>query len=256
MITIVPNSPSCSLGTLILQPVTEFSDLVPPSVLQQTKLDLPLQATVSVLPHLQINSIPTIGEVLKAGKSLDNAEMHKASTVLLLQLVNSLKTLQAQGVEELPLNLNSFVLAKDVEKQETHSRLYILHPNDDARQELGTLCLVVLKAMDLLPMDAILKKLIHSLLTTERAVTLSQVKSVLEFSLWGPSDVALGSTASEREFILQRWLDLQRATVLHGLVCAKVQLTVYEECHLLCLVRSNAKMMCDASLLLESVRCK
>lgn len=97
-----------------------------------------------------------------------------------------------------------------------------------------------------------LSTLIQSLLSNERAVSLTQVKSVLEFSLWGPSDVALGTTVRERELALQRWLDLQRATVLHGLVCTKVHLTVYEECHLLFLVRSNARMMCDASMLLES----
>lgn len=82
------------------------------------------------------------------------------------------------------------------------------------------------------------------------------MKSILEFSLWGPTDVSLGSTIKERELGLQRWLDLQRATVLHGLVCARVQLTVYEEFHLLFLVRSNARMMSDASLLIESSNMK
>lgn len=64
------------------------------------------------------------------------------------------------------------------------------------------------------------------------------------------------NTIKERELGLQRWLDLQRATVLHGLVCARVQLTVYEEFHLLFLVRSNARMMSDASLLIESSNMK
>lgn len=94
--------------------------------------------------------------------------------------------------------------------------------------------------------------LIESLLNNERAVSLTQVKSVLEFSLWGPTDVSLGGAIKERELALQRWLDLQRATVLHGLVCAKVHLTVYEECHLMFLVRSTSKMVCDASILIES----
>lgn len=116
----------------------------------------------------------------------------------------------------------------------------------------GTLCMCVSKAVTEVLPAARTTHLIQSLLNTERAVSLTQVKSVLEFSLWGPSDVALGSTIRERELALQRWLDLQRATVLHGLVCTRVQLTVYEECHLLFLVRSNARMMCDASLLLES----
>lgn len=68
--------------------------------------------------------------------------------------------------------------------------------------------------------------------------------------------MSLGSTIKERELALQRWLDLQRATVLHGLVCTRVQLTVYEECHLLFLVRSNSRMMSDASLLIESSNMK
>lgn len=83
-------------------------------------------------------------------------------------------------------------------------------------------------------------------------MSLSQVKSILEFSLWGPSDVAQGVPIKDRELALQRWLDLERATVLHGLVGTRVQLSVLEECHLLFLVRSSAKTMCDASLLLES----
>lgn len=117
---------------------------------------------------------------------------------------------------------------------------------------LGTLCMCASKALSLLQPSAKTTPLLQSLLNNERAVTLTQVKSILEFCLWGPSDVALGTTIRERELGLQRWLDLQRATVLHGLVCARVQLTVYEECHLFFLVRSNARMMCDASLLLES----
>lgn len=117
---------------------------------------------------------------------------------------------------------------------------------------MGSLCMCALAALKLLMPFSKHTSLIQSLLTNERAVSLTQAKSILEFSLWGPSDVALGSTIKERELALQRWLDLQRATVLHGLVCTKIQLTVYEECHLLFLVRSSAKMMSDASLLLES----
>jgi len=40
---------------------------------------------------------------------------------------------------------------------------------------------------------------------------------------------------------------LERATVLHGLVRTRVELTVYDECHLMFLVRSTAKMMNDAA---------
>lgn len=56
----------------------------------------------------------------------------------------------------------------------------------------------------------------------------------------------------ERELTLQRWLDLARATVLHGLVRTKVELTIFDECHLIFLVRSNSKIMLDASQIIAS----
>jgi hypothetical protein len=42
-----------------------------------------------------------------------------------------------------------------------------------------------------------------------------QVKSMLEYMLWGPSDITMSQS---REQGLQRWLDLERATVLNNLV--------------------------------------
>lgn len=78
-----------------------------------------------------------------------------------------------------------------------------------------------------------------------------QVKSVLEFSLWGPSDAMLG-VVKEREMVLQRWLDLERANVLHALVkTSRLPLTVNDEYQLIFLVRTSARTMCEASVLLD-----
>ncbi|KAJ8917120.1 hypothetical protein NQ315_012610 [Exocentrus adspersus] len=255
-------SSTLSLGTFSLTPVTEFSDLIAESytVKSESKDSAKQrQATVSVLPWLQVNTIESYSELLKS-KAQNHEDMWKDANFVMLQLVNALKTLQAQGIEELPLSLNCFVLCKDVDK-DTHHRLCVLQglapdPANKSDEEYGTLCVIALKALNFLQPSPKITPLIHSLLNKERAVSLTQVKSVLEFCLWGPSDVCLGSTIRERELALQRWLDLQRATVLHGLVCARVQLTVHEECHLLFLVRSSARMMCDASLLIESSNMK
>lgn len=43
----------------------------------------------------------------------------------LLQLINALKLLQAQGIEELPLSLTSFILCRDMER-DVHNRLCVL----------------------------------------------------------------------------------------------------------------------------------
>lgn len=118
-------------------------------------------------------------------------------------------------------------------------------------EDLSSLCKCATKATEiLLPADK-LTPLIKEILLEERAVSLNQAKSVLEFMLWGPFDVVQGVPVEERELSLQRWLDLERATVLHGLVRTRVQLNVFEQLHLMFLVRSTAKAMCDASVLLE-----
>lgn len=86
--------------------------------------NFPIPATISVLPWLQVNTIQTYSEVLQS-KMLSNEETWKDSNFIMLQLVNALKTLQAQGIEELPMSLNSFVLCKDMDKDGSH-RLCVL----------------------------------------------------------------------------------------------------------------------------------
>ena len=80
-----------------------------------------------------------------------------------------------------------------------------------------------------------------------------QVKSMLEYMLWGPSDITMSQS---REQGLQRWLDLERATVLNNLIRTQglwnIELTIFEEYHLLFLVQTCAKMLLEASLLFES----
>ena len=62
------------------------------------------------------------------------------------------------------------------------------------------------------------------ILQRDGGVSLGQVKSMLEYMLWGPSDIIFdfrhGREAESREEALQRWLDLERATVLHNIIAA------------------------------------
>lgn len=199
---------------------------------------------------MQVDTIQTYGTMLRS--KAPEEEQWRDGSFVLLQLVNGLKTLQAQGIEEAPSSLSNFILCR--EERDPQPRLCILQAlGTGPACEEGSLCQCALAAMqNLLPASAALTPLISNLLHQERAVSLSQVKSVLEFSLWGPADVALGTPSSDRELVLQRWLDLERATVLHGLVHTRVELTAFEECHLLFLVRTSAKMMCEASILLDS----
>lgn len=58
-------------------------------------------------------------------KSHTQDDTWKDGSFILLQLVNALKMLQAQGIEELPLSLTSFVLCREVDK-DVHYRLFVL----------------------------------------------------------------------------------------------------------------------------------
>ena len=97
-------------------------------------------------------------------------------------------------------------------------------------------------------------------LQQEKAVSLTQVKSMLEYILWGPNNLTLASDSdvdcrsiesTPSESILQRWLDLERATVLNNLIRTQglwnIELTVFEEYHLLFLVRTSAHGLKEAS---------
>ncbi|XP_017041117.1 serine-rich adhesin for platelets [Drosophila ficusphila] len=297
----------------VLNPVTEFCDLVPSyqlPLMPSTEVTL-LQATISVLPRLQLETLQSIGSILKgksqvldksnfnfrgsipnlsglkdgnssmAGNLRNVVSVQNLSTLneessatsmgaeegsasanampafddvmtrevafIMLQLVNGMKNLQAKAIEETPLSLSNVVLSKDMDNKDAQARLCVLQGNNnDDDEPMGTLCKCAHSALtDMLPATKI-TPILADILQQERAESLSKAKAVLEFVLWGPSDVALTGSIKERELALQRWLDLERATVLHGLVRTRVELTVYDECHLMFLVRSTAKMMNDA----------
>nr|CAD7455924.1 unnamed protein product [Timema tahoe] len=239
-----------SRGCFALGPLTEFCDLVPAYYLTLTSS----MQLVQVLPRLQANTIQSYAASLKERACTSAEEQMKNSCFVLLQLVNALKHLQAQGMEEAPASLSSFLLCAE-EREQVSPRLCVLQGlgagtmrSDDGEKKVSLCQCALIAVRELMP-DKPLTPLVSRLLSQERAVSLSQVKSVLEFSLWGPADVTL---ALDRDLALQRWLDLERATVLHGLVRTRVELTSFEECHLLFLVRTSAKMMCEASMLLDS----
>ncbi|XP_055702259.1 uncharacterized protein LOC129801346 [Phlebotomus papatasi] len=305
-----------------LNPITEFCDLVPSNFLPlmpsiQIRL---VQASISVLPRMLVDTLMSLGSILKSkvdnqkasrtafGGSIPNLSTAKDSVQMpvrgsvqnlsvlneddteeceldsivsaltpnptglcntsdeilcrevgfvMLQLINGLKNLQAKGIEEMPLTLSNVILCKEVDNKEAQARLCVLQSlsSDASRDEddaMGTLCQCAQVALTQMLPATKLTPILADILSQERSETLSKTKSILEFALWGPSDVTLTGAPRERELALQRWLDLERATVLHGLVRSRVELTVYDECHLMFLVRSNAKIMSEAAALLHN----
>ncbi|XP_043465400.1 uncharacterized protein LOC122500505 isoform X2 [Leptopilina heterotoma] len=237
-----------------LAPIVEFIDAVPKEISEKMGYTgrKTIEATISVLPRLQVNTIHTFGAMTK--DTIDEGTT-KDSFFVLLQFVNALKNLQARGIEESPKNLSNVVLCR--EDKDACYRIYLLQglnvdSGEECEEKMASLCQCALLALQELHLTNKLP-LVRELLTKEKAETLSQVKSLLEFSLWGPADVTLGGPR-ERETALQRWLDLERATVLHALVRTRAPLTVTDEYHLFFLVHTTSKTMCEASIHLDKQR--
>jgi len=197
----------------------------------------------------------------------------------LLQFINALKYLQAQGTEEISSSsLDYFLLVRD--DKDPHYRIVMLEDHINPQEnEVLSLCSIGLAALLLLfrcenPIQIVksgeridLPELTPSvgmfstmceLLQRSSSMALGQVKSMLEYMLWGPNDIAFEFIEEhKREEELQRWLDLERATVLNNLIRTKgwlcnIELAVFEEYHLLFLVQTCAKMLHEASMLFES----
>ena len=242
---------------------------------------------VWALQRLQVLQFGAFAKNLKQRrKSLRLDEFEKDMSFVLLQLINGLKFLQAQGIEETIADLDNFLLARS--DNDTNHRLIITEEchkpatSSSTSSTKMTLCQCALSAMlqlfdipnpvaaacepqqkielpQVIPSVSMFKTM-AVILQQGGSVSLGQVKSMLEYMLWGPSDIIFdlktGREAESREEALQRWLDLERATVLNNLIRTQglwnIQLTVYEEYHLLFLVRTCAKMLREASLLFES----
>lgn len=273
-----------------LTPIAQFMDQVPSYLVSSLSpadngAHMNSQAVVWALSRLQIQPFETFAKNLKQRrKSRHHEEWEKDMSFILLQLINGLKFLQAQGIEEVVATLDHFLLSRG--DNDSNCRLIITeecHALSGASEESRmSLCACALAAMLQLfdikdPVNLAQEKqqkidlpqIIPSvsmfstmavILQKDAAMSLGQVKSMLEFMLWGPSDIIFelktGRETESREEALQRWLDLERATVLNNMIRTQglwnINLNVYEEYHLLFLVRTCAKMLREASLLFES----
>lgn len=216
----------------------------------------------------------------------------KEVSFILLQLVNGLKYLQAaRSVEEMPATFDQFLLVKN--DKDPHYHVIILNESlQNMARAPGTV--VPLHAVGLASMLLMLQPEVLDTETTMIAIlareakgpvvtpeltqlvgmfnaitelllqkgsslALGQVKSMLEYMIWGPNSITFESVLEDRrEQEMQRWLDLERASVLNSLIktqgfsAHKVDLTIFEEYHLLFLVQTCAKMLNGASQLFLS----
>ncbi|KAF8783322.1 hypothetical protein HNY73_013499 [Argiope bruennichi] len=218
----------------------QFVDYIPKELLENSN-DAELesmQATILVLDRSNILTIECFTENLPISLTEEN---EKELCFIILQLIHSLKSLQAQGTESIDSSFQNLILAKT--KQDKYNTLVFLYDNcydehdymsDSCKISLCQYALMLLFQMlniqsveEFMLISAtkfsseisqkVFKAAIY-LLSEEKAVSLSQTKTLLECFLWEVTKVMESLEDSDDiESILHRWLDIKRANYIKNI---------------------------------------
>lgn len=256
--------------------LASFNDHVPKNfistdnyILQESEM-----ASIYILQQSKVTTVSSFAQT--SSSDIANQHIHLRNyCFVLLQLIHTLKSLQAEGIEEINYDLQILVL---VVTDEEKPPILVLFPEDKIQLTLSdlsnrkTLCQATLQTMmHFLQINEIedLKtcvvngellaepvahtfRAIAKVLSEEKASSLSQAKGFLEYMLWGPVDVKISQNDSEDilDTILQRWLDLQRAQMVKSTIShlqnrkkLNENLHVYEEYQLIFLLQASTKSL-------------
>ena len=111
-----------------------------------------LSVFVSVFPRMQVETLSSYSAKLVSTTKMNSQSWEKEISFVLLQLINALKFLQAQGIEEVKPDLELFLLSR--EDRDAHYRVVIIDSDNVTGGESVTqqmsLCCTALAAMLLL----------------------------------------------------------------------------------------------------------
>jgi hypothetical protein len=106
-------------------------------------------AFVTVFQRMQVETLPSYSSKLTTSTKLNSQSWEKEISFVLLQLINALKFLQAQGIEDVRTDLDHFILCR--EDRDSHHRVAIVDADNVADDRGGmSLCCTALAAMLLL----------------------------------------------------------------------------------------------------------
>uniref|UniRef100_T1IZF0 Uncharacterized protein n=1 Tax=Strigamia maritima TaxID=126957 RepID=T1IZF0_STRMM len=252
----------------LLSPIATFQDFIPldfdfESEVSETKLH---HRMIWVFPPVKVQSIENFCAKLKTLAEEDIENYTNLVTFLLLQLISALKHLQADGIEEVGYPPHWVVLMGNEDEDCTNLCLNLIgsstqsfpHPDSDC-YSLCACALLIMRLFltgdansDMKDICQVIRdnivarttfRVVIGILENERVTSLSQVKAILEFALYGPT-----VNQKHNEIGLQRWLDLEKAFALSNLISCinKGELTVFHDFHLRFLTRTNSRSLREA----------
>lgn len=256
--------------------MASFNDHVPKNFISSDNYILQESETASIY-ILQNSKVMTVNDFAKASSTdLANQYIHLRNyCFVLLQMIHTLKSLQAEGIEEINYDLEILAL---VVTDDDRPPILVLFPEDKMNltqcdlSNRKTLCQATLETMlyflQIISVDDLQNCIVNGeqladpvahtfraiakVLSEEKASSLSQAKGFLEYMLWGPVDVKISQNDSEDvlDTILQRWLDLQRAQMVKSTISTlqnrknlHLGLHVYEEYQLIFLLQASVKSL-------------
>ncbi|XP_035219321.1 uncharacterized protein LOC118192455 isoform X2 [Stegodyphus dumicola] len=248
----------------------QFTDYIPSELLDgSTDIELEsMPATVLVLDRSNISTIESFTESLPNPLTEEN---EKELCFIILQLIQFLKSLQAQGIESMDSSFQNLILSKT--KQDKFNTLVFISDNcydendyasDSCKISLCQYALMLIFQMlsiqtseDFASSSAtkfsssMAKKVFEtaiSLLVEEKAVSLSQTKTLFECFLWDATKVLEAfSNSDDTDNILHRWLDIERANFIKNLIDEKAcDINIQSEYFSQFLIRTSVRNIKDA----------
>lgn len=239
----------------------QFLDYIPQVVLdsfRDAELES-MQATVLVLNRANIYTIECFSENLPKTLSVDN---EKELSFIILQLIHSLKSLQAQGIESIDPSFQNLILAKS--KSDKYNTLVFLYDycyeendymSDSCKVSLCQYALMLLfqmlgiqSAEELAQVkfsSEMARKVFDSainLFVEEKAVSLSQTKTLFESFLWDVTKIIESFEESDDiDNILHRWFDIKRVNYIKNIIDDENDINVQSDLYSQFLLRTSVR---------------
>ncbi|KAG8186176.1 hypothetical protein JTE90_012000 [Oedothorax gibbosus] len=239
----------------------QFLDYIPQDLLDNfSDVELEsIQATVLVLNRANISTIECFSENLPKTLSADH---EKELSFIILQLIHSVKSLQAQGIESIDPSFQNLILAKS--KQDKYNTLVFLSDNcyeehdyvsDSCKVSLCQYALMLLYQMlgiqsaeelaeDKFSSD-MARKVFYgaiNLFAEEKAVSLSQTKILFESFLWDVTKVVDSLDESDDiDSVLHRWFDIKRVNYIKSIIEDESDIDVQSELYSQFLLRTSVR---------------
>ncbi|XP_075223294.1 uncharacterized protein LOC142325424 isoform X2 [Lycorma delicatula] len=263
--------------------IREFNDVIQRQLICRTKTssihsqDM-IQATVSVLARQTVEPMRQHNWSTSSNGGINKFDVMKEAGVVLYQLTNCLLSLHNRAVDY--IYMSDIVLSKlcnanfSIKDDVNYTTLKLsLLPhcqetdcvvdnsndgnNTNSGEDRLSLYECFTGSLRTMPLPSHLLVLLNKLISEKKPTSVLLAKAILELWLWGPpSDISVDSL-TERQNVIQRWLDLERANVLQSLLMScplPLKLNTYDHCHLLFLVQTNAKIINDALTLFNDHR--